>query len=169
MCVQIPHAHKFWKPFSCCHDIPETDAILNSPNPYPKIWQGCISMFAHCIYRYAQSYYCGGVTDLDEWADIPIKYPQGSSCSLGELLHSPEKMEAFLLRLSGQVQSWRGTPMFFQYGKTQCTALGWATKNMQWKIILPVEIVKPLLWAAVDQQVRTATFSETRNKSTHIG
>ena len=100
MCVQIPHAHKFWKAYSCVKDIPATEAILKLPNPenWIQTWKGCISMFAHLLHHYASHYYCGGITDLEDWSDIIIQYPQGISCSLGELLSYETKVEEFLLR-----------------------------------------------------------------------
>ena len=58
--------------------------------------------------------------------------------------------------------------MFFQYGKRQCTVIGWATKYMSWKIILPLELVKPVLWAAATQNNRTGASSQSRNKGTQF-
>ena len=58
--------------------------------------------------------------------------------------------------------------MFFQYGKQKCTVIGWATKCMSWKIVLPLELVKPMLWAAAAQNSRTADSSQSRNKSTQF-
>ena len=58
--------------------------------------------------------------------------------------------------------------MFFQYGNVTCTPLMWATENMNWKSILPVELVKPLLWAAVDQTSREDMPSESHNQSTQF-
>ena len=55
--------------------------------------------------------------------------------------------------------------MFFQYGKTKCTPTMWATKLVQWKIILPLELVKPLLWAATSEKCRSGLSAESRNKS----
>ena len=58
--------------------------------------------------------------------------------------------------------------MFFQYGKMQCTPTRWATKLMQWKIILPLELVKPLLWAASSEKCRSGMSAQSRNKSTQF-
>ena len=59
--------------------------------------------------------------------------------------------------------------MFFQHGKQRCTPVAWATKHMSWKIILPLELVKPMLWAAAAQNSRSGSVSSTsRNQSTQF-
>ena len=144
MCVQIQQPGKFWRAFSCGKSTEATDSILymEEPDNWLNIWRSCISMFAKLLHVYAVSYYIGGQTDLEHWADIDIHYPQGISLSLGEILSDVGSMEDMLLRLSGRARTWRGTSMFFQYGKMKCTLLMWATNHMSWKIILPVELVK---------------------------
>ena len=105
---------------------------------------------------------------MENWADIDIHYPQGISLSLGDILCDVGAMEDMLLQLCGRVQTWRGTSMFFQYGNVNCTPLTRAMKNMSWKTILRVELVKPLLWAAVDQKSREDMSPESHNQSTQF-
>ena len=170
MCVQMPHAHKLWRAFSCVTDIAETEAILDlrSPENWIQTWEGGIKMFAQLLHHYASLYYAGGITDLDEWSEIKIQYLQGINTTLGDLLSHETKVEEFLIRLSGNLNDWRGTAMFFQYGWQMCTPKMWATKFMQWKIILPLEFVKPMLWAAAAQNSHTSASSHSRNTSTQF-
>ena len=126
-------------------------------------------MLAHLLFYYAEAYYRGGVTDLDDWEEVAIQYKQGINTTLGDLLGNEKQMEDFLLRLSGNLKNWKGTSMFFQYGKQRCTPVAWATKKMSWKIILPLELVKPMLWAAATQTSRSGSVSSTsRNQSTQF-
>ena len=115
MCVQMPHADRLWRAFSCVTEIRETQAILDLPDPenWIQIWRGAIKMLAHLLFYYAEAYYRGRVTDLDDWEEVAIQYKQGINTTLGDLLANDKQMEDFLLRLSGNLQNSKGTSMFF--------------------------------------------------------
>ena len=59
--------------------------------------------------------------------------------------------------------------MFVQYGTEKCTMRKWATRHMSWKMVLPVELVKPLLIAAVKNRSRSSNSSGNKGTQFWLG
>ena len=141
--VQVQNPSRLWM-----HNLPmlsesEQNSINDdSSNGYSRVFTICLMVFANVLQHCCAEFY----SDENSIGDTMIHYPQGVSGSLEELCRSRKKMQDFLLQLRGDDQY--GSAMCFQYGTKNCTVNGWAKRDMKWKLVLPVALVKPLLAAA---------------------
>ena len=72
---------------------------------------------------------------------------QGLRFRLKDVCSSYGQIFQFLHMLRGTFYDPTGTPFFFQYGTMNKNNLNWI-RSMAWKLLLPIELAKPLLSAA---------------------
>jgi hypothetical protein len=159
--VQVNNPSRLWH-----HNLPmlsdsEKKSILDDySNGHSRVFTTCLTVFANLLQHCCAEFY----SDENSIGDTMIHYPQGVSGSLEELCRSRKRMQDFLFQLRGD--DGVGSAMCFQYGKRKCTPNGWATRDMKWKLVLPVALVKPLLAAAAYSTKRKPGFC-FRNASAH--
>ena len=91
--------------------------------------------------------------------DNIIFYPQGVRYDLMDSCSNLGIMEAVLLQLAGHDAA--GSCMCFHHTLQNGTLKKWATRQMKMKLVLPIELVRPLIaWATI----RNRTESGKRNK-----